>query len=101
MFYEITGKSHVRIAPALMKEDLNKAVLESLNNTFEGYISPEVGFVIYVIEVLNIGEGVIIPGDGAPYFDTEFKMVTFLNRSKHWLTTRRLYSQTIFWLNSV
>jgi DNA-directed RNA polymerase subunit E' len=78
MFYEIKAKSHVRIPPALLNQDTEKAVLQRLNEGLEGYISPDVGFVVYVTEVLNIGEGVIIAGDGAPYFETEFKMVTFL-----------------------
>jgi len=78
MFYEIRAKSHVRIPPALLNQDIKNAVLVRLNETFEGYIGPDVGFVVAVTEVLGIGEGVIIPGDGAPYYDTEFKMITFI-----------------------
>ena len=70
MFYEIRAKSHVRIPPALLNQDIKNAVLVRLNETFEGYIGPDVGFVVAVTEVLGIGEGVIIPGDGAPYYDT-------------------------------
>ncbi len=78
MFYEIKAKSHVRIPPALLKKDVKEALLERLNESFEGYINNEVGFVVQVTEIIKIGEGVIIPGDGAPYFDTEFKFLTFI-----------------------
>ena len=78
MFYEIKAKSHVRIPPILLKKDIKEALLERLNETFEGYINNEVGFVIQVTEILKIGEGTIIAGDGAPYFDTEFKFLTFI-----------------------
>lgn len=78
MFYEIKAKSHVRVPPTLLKEDTKEAVLKQLNENFEGYISNSVGFVIYVTEVIEIGDGIITPGDGAPYFDTEFKMLTFI-----------------------
>ena len=78
MFYEITAKSHVRIPPTLLKQGTKEAVLQRLNEGFEGHISNSVGFVIYVTEILNIGDGIIIPGDGAPYFETEFKMITFM-----------------------
>jgi len=78
MFYEITAKSHVRIPPVMLKEDTKQAVLQRLNETFEGHIGNSVGFVVYVTEIIKIGEGIIIPGDGAPYFETEFKMVTFM-----------------------
>ncbi len=78
MFYEIRAKTHVRIPPAMLKEDIKSSVLNRLNESFEGYISPDVGFTVLVTEIVNISEGVIIPGDGAPYYDTEFKMITYL-----------------------
>ncbi|MEK6948451.1 MAG: DNA-directed RNA polymerase [Nanoarchaeota archaeon] len=78
MFYEIKAKSHVRIPPTLLKENTQTAVLLRLNEQFEGFISSDVGFVVCVTEVLNIGDGIIIPGDGAPFYETEFKMLTYL-----------------------
>ncbi|MBS3168246.1 DNA-directed RNA polymerase [Candidatus Woesearchaeota archaeon] len=78
MFYEITAKSHVRVPPALMGANIKEALLQKLNDNFEGHINGEIGFVIYVTEILNIGEGVIIPGDGAPYYETEFRLLTFI-----------------------
>ncbi len=78
MFYEIKAKSHVRVPPVLLKQDTKEAILQRLNESFEGYISNDVGFAIYVTEIINIGEGIIVPGDGAPYFETEFKMLTFI-----------------------
>ena len=52
--------------------EIRNKVFEMLNKSLEGYISSEVGFTIYVTEVLNVGDGIIIPGDGAPYYETEF-----------------------------
>ena len=78
MFYEIRAKSHVRVPPILINKDTKEAVLEQLNQSMEGYISNDVGFVIYITEILKVGQGIIIPGDGAPYFETEFKMLTFI-----------------------
>ncbi len=78
MFYEITARTHVRVPPAMLKENTKEAILKRLNESFEGYISSDVGFIVLVTEVLNIGEGVVVPGDGAPFYDTEFKMITFI-----------------------
>ncbi|HLC58356.1 MAG TPA: DNA-directed RNA polymerase [Candidatus Nanoarchaeia archaeon] len=78
MFYEITAKSHVRVPPALMKENIKKALLQRLNEQFEGYINNEIGFVIHVTDIVKVGEGKIIAGDGAPYFETDFKFLTFI-----------------------
>ena len=57
MFYEIRAKTHVRVPPVMLKEDINTAVLNRLNETFEGYINLDVGFTV---------------------LETEFKMITFL-----------------------
>lgn len=78
MFYEITAKSHVRVPPKLINMNTSEAVLQQLNESLEGHIDGKIGFVIYVTKVLKVGEGIIIPGDGAPYFETEFKMLTFI-----------------------
>ncbi len=77
MFYEIAVKGHVRVAPDLFNEDTSKAVLASLNRQFEGFISKDLGIVIGVTEVDEIKDGVIIPGDGAAYYETMFKVLSF------------------------
>jgi|TARA_Y100000310_G_scaffold335338_2_gene417126 DNA-directed RNA polymerase subunit E' len=77
MFYEVAVKSHIRVPPAIFAEDTEKSVLEQLNSQFEGFVSKDLGVVIGVIGVKNIGEGVIIPGDGAAYYDTTFNLITY------------------------
>ena len=54
-----------------------EAIAKRLNEQFEGFISKDLGVVIFVSEIVNIGEGVIIPGDGAAYYETTFKVYTF------------------------
>jgi len=77
MFYEIQVKDHIRVPPSSFGEKLKDAVLTQLNEKFNTFISKEMGLAITVSEVLKIGEGVIIPGDGAAYYETEFKLITF------------------------
>ncbi len=78
MFYETKIKDHIRVSPELFKEEnIKSTILKSLNEKYEGYVSQKMGIVIAVSDVLNIGEGIIIPGDGAAYYDTEFKVLTF------------------------
>lgn len=62
----------------MINMDTKEAVLQQLNESYGGYIDSSVGFVVYVTEVLKVGDGIIIPGDGAPYFETEFKLLTFI-----------------------
>ncbi len=77
MFYETEVKTHIRLPPSMFQEDLEKAILASLNKKFEGFISKDIGFVIAVSGVSHIGEGIIIPGDGAAYYETTFKLFAF------------------------
>jgi len=77
MFYKTQLKDHIRIPPHLFGLKLEDAMLERIKKKYEGYISKELGIVIDVSELNNIGEGIIIPGDGASYYETEFKVITF------------------------
>lgn len=77
MFYEIEARSHIRVSPDTFSEDTKKSVLKRLTDQFSNYVSKELGLVIGVTEILTIGDGVIIPGDGAAYYNTKFKIVTF------------------------
>ncbi|MCD4759671.1 DNA-directed RNA polymerase [archaeon] len=77
MFYELTIKDHVRVSPSKFDTDVRESVIKSLNDAYEGYVSEDVGFVIGVSEVENVGEGVIVPGDGAAFYETTFKLFVF------------------------
>lgn len=77
MFYEIEVKSHIRVPPNSFELETEKAVLENLNDKFENLITKELGIVIGVTEIIEIGDGIIIAGDGAAYYDTTFKIITF------------------------
>ncbi len=77
MFYEIKLKGHIRVPPTLFSENTEIAVLKSLNEMFEGYVTPETGFIIAIHSIDEIQDGIIIPGDGATYYETIFTALTF------------------------
>ncbi len=77
MFYEIEVKGHVRVPPPLFSEDTQKAVMESLKKNFDGFVSKDFGFVLAVTDVKQVGDGIIIPGDGAAYYDSLFSLLCF------------------------
>ena len=77
MFYEIELRSHVRIDPRHFNEDVTKSITKQLNDQFEMFISKDLGIAIGISEVLEVNEGIIIPGDGGAYYDTKFKLLTF------------------------
>ncbi|MBT3985101.1 DNA-directed RNA polymerase [archaeon] len=77
MFYEIEVHGHIRVEPKLFGEDTKKSVRDSLIKMFDGFISRDLGIVIEVTDVTSIGEGIVIPGDGAAYYDTTFKIMSY------------------------
>lgn len=77
MFYTVELKDHIRVAPRFFGLDVKESVLKSVRLKYDGMVDPELGFVIVVTQVNTVGEGVIIPGDGASYYDTTFEIITF------------------------
>lgn len=77
MFYKTQLKDHIRIPPHLFGLKLEEAMIERIKKKYDGYISKELGIVIDVSRLDSIGEGIIIPGDGASYYETEFEVITF------------------------
>lgn len=78
MFYEVEIKDHVRVSPELFdKGEIKEIVLDNLNKRYEGHISQELGIIISVSSVEEVGEGIIIAGDGAAYYDSRFKLLSF------------------------
>ncbi|MBT4935884.1 DNA-directed RNA polymerase [Candidatus Woesearchaeota archaeon] len=77
MFYKIKVKDYIRVPPHMFNVTKKEAVLANVKSTYENYTSKELGFVINVIRVEDVKEGVIVPGDGAGFYETEFELLTF------------------------
>ena len=78
MFYVYTVRDTVRVPPSKLSGDLKKAVLEELKEVYEGTVDEDMGVIIAVTDVKEVGEGKIIWGDGGVYVDTVFDVLTFL-----------------------
>ena len=79
MFYKLKLKDHVRVPPSLLNPNLpvEEAIISAIKNTYINLISQHLGVVIDVLRISKVYEGIIIPGDGASYYDTEFELLTF------------------------
>lgn len=77
MFYKIELKDHIRVPPNLFNLPLEEAVTKRIKTKYNGFISKDLGIVIDVSGMKEIGEGVIIPGDGASYYDVSFELLAF------------------------
>tara|TARA_B100000315_G_C14508149_1_gene555655 strand:+ start:231 stop:836 length:606 start_codon:yes stop_codon:yes gene_type:complete len=77
MYYKIELKERVRVSPNLFDLDTKEAVIKSIKKKYDGYISKDLGVVIDVSGVKEVGEGVIIPGDGSSYYKATFEVLVF------------------------
>src|SRR3989338_6678864 len=77
MFYKVKVKDHIRVPPKMFSLGRRDAVLQNIKSAYENFISKELGFVFNVIDMADIKEGVIVPGDGAGYFEADFELLTF------------------------
>lgn len=77
MFYKVQLKDHIRLPPQFFDLGIEEAITKRIRKKYEGYISGELGITIDVANVRSIGEGRIIAGDGAPYYDTDFELLVY------------------------
>ena len=77
MFYKVCLKDHIRVPPNLFALPLEEAVIKRIKTKYSGFISKDLGIVIDVSGMKEVGEGIIIPGDGAAYYDVSFELLTF------------------------
>lgn len=78
MFYAITLQDYIRVPPKDFNKELEKAVVAQVKNKFSGYVSKDLGYVIDVIKLDDVQEGVIIPGDGAAYYKAGFELLCYI-----------------------
>lgn len=77
MFYLTEVEDYIRVEPRLFGLPTLEAVEQQLREIYNDYYDKELGKVVSVIEVREVGKGVIIPGDGAAYYISRFRLLTW------------------------
>jgi len=77
MFYFTEVEDYIRVEPRLFGIPTIEAVEKQLRETYADYYDKELGKVVSVIDVLRVGEGIIIPGDGAAYYNSIFTILVW------------------------
>ncbi|PNX47036.1 MAG: DNA-directed RNA polymerase [Thermoplasmata archaeon M11B2D] len=67
----------VRVPPERFGEDLNEAIKNIVQKTFEGTIRRNHGLIVVVDNITPLGDGIVIHGDGGMYQKVEFEALTF------------------------
>lgn len=77
MFYLAEVKDHVRVEPKHFGLPTRESVEKQLNESYVDSVSKELGYVVSVVSVEDVGDGIIIPGDGAAYYNSRFKVLVW------------------------
>jgi len=75
MFYKTTLKDFIRVPPTQFGDDTEASILAQIKEKYSGYTSTELGIVIDVVKVKSFEEGMIVPGDGAAFYRSEFEVI--------------------------
>lgn len=85
MYYIAEVRDTIRVIPNRFGENLEEVVLEICRETFEGTVSKDLGLTIVVIDLLDIGPGRLIPGDGAAFYDVKFSTLNYLPEDREFV----------------
>lgn len=77
MFCKIEVNDHIRVTPDLFELPLEQAIIKMIKAKYDGFVSPELGVVVDVVKVTDVKEGVILPGDGSSFYETQFELLSF------------------------
>ncbi|WP_461864854.1 DNA-directed RNA polymerase [Thermococcus sp.] len=77
MYKLLTVRDVVRIPPKMFQMDPKDAAKIILRETYEGVYDRDEGVVLAVLNVRDITDGVIVPGDGATYHEAVFDVLVW------------------------
>jgi len=77
MFYLTKVEDHIRVEPKHFGLPTKDAVEKQLNDSYVSNLSKELGYVVSVVSVDDVGDGIIIPGDGSTYYKSHFTVITW------------------------
>lgn len=78
MYRIVDIKDKIRVGPEKFELGERQAIFYSLKDIYEGRAFKDIGLVLAIKSINNIGDGTIISGDGAIYYDVEFSCLCYI-----------------------
>ena len=78
MYKIYSVKDMFKMPPASFGDDLEKVALEELSRRYESTVDKDMGILIAVFNVRNVGEGMIYPNDPSTHHDVEFDVLVYV-----------------------
>ncbi|MCD4740212.1 DNA-directed RNA polymerase [archaeon] len=89
MYKLITIKDTVRVPPESFGLPKEESIMGALRTQYENKVDTDLGVILLVSKVKDIGRGRLIPGDGASYHNVTFDALTF-NPQLHEVATGKV-----------
>jgi len=67
----------VEIPPFLFDQPKTTSARIILSEEYEGIITRDYGFIVAIVEILDVGPGIIIPGNANTFHQVEFTVLSF------------------------
>ncbi|XP_049295625.1 DNA-directed RNA polymerase III subunit RPC8 [Anopheles funestus] len=77
MFVLAELKDNVRIAPELFGLKLPEAIKDEINRKLANKVLLNVGLCIALKDIIQLGDSIILPGDGASHTEVNFRYIVF------------------------
>ncbi|MCP4761014.1 MAG: DNA-directed RNA polymerase [archaeon] len=77
MYKQITLEHVVQIPPELFGISKEESTYQILSREYQGMIDSDLGFVIAICEIIKIGTGKIIHGNGGTFHPVRFSVLTY------------------------
>lgn len=77
MYRKVRLVDIIRIPPQRLEEDLEQVVIETIRDKLEGRIDKMLGSIVTVLDIVDIGDGHILVGDGAVYYEVTFDAISY------------------------
>jgi DNA-directed RNA polymerase subunit E' len=77
MYKKMKLKGVAKIEPDHLGDPLEAAVEKSLREKYEAVVDKSLGTIVAVLGADSIGEGHILAGDGAIYYEVDFQAIVF------------------------
>ncbi|MWG34274.1 DNA-directed RNA polymerase [Halomarina oriensis] len=77
MYKRVTLRDTVEVPPRFLADVSDQLVKELLQDKLEGRMDEQVGSVVSVVDVVDIGDGSVLPGKPGVYYQAEFDAITF------------------------
>jgi len=77
MYKRVTLRDTVEVPPEYLADVSPDLVKKLLQDKLEGRVDEDVGSVVSVIDVHDIGQGAVLPNEPGVYYEAEFDALTF------------------------